>query len=115
MHLGGIMSSATKRFIADLAERAGKVFIYAYLASWVSRGVEYDTLFTQDNAEAGVVGAQPGGLSGHRPTRRLERLRQSSPGERGSPAVRPITLVEFLLAAILLTLIVVAVSDSITF
>jgi hypothetical protein len=29
--------------------------------------------------------------------------------------VRPITLVEFLLAAILLTLIVVAVSDSITF
>jgi hypothetical protein len=56
MHLGGIMSSATKRFIADLAERAGKVFIYAYLASWVSRGVEYDTLFTQDNAEAGVVG-----------------------------------------------------------
>jgi hypothetical protein len=55
MHLGGIMSSATKRFIADLAERAGKVFIYAYLASWVSRGVEYDTLFTQDNVSVGIA------------------------------------------------------------
>ena len=49
------MKNSTKRFIADTAERAIKVFCYGAFGSWVSRGMDYDTLFTRNNWEAGVV------------------------------------------------------------
>lgn len=51
------MTNRTRKFLLDVAERAAKVFVYAYLACWVGTGgTQFDTLFTEDNLEAGVVG-----------------------------------------------------------
>lgn len=40
----------------DVAERAVKVFLFAYFARWFEAGREFDVLFTRDNFEAGVIG-----------------------------------------------------------
>lgn len=61
------MREATRKFLLDLLERAGKTFIQTYLATWVllsaiGEGVgagnadAFDTLFTLNNVKAGVVG-----------------------------------------------------------
>ncbi len=62
------MSDKTKRFLADLGERAGKTFAQFYLGSWLlAAGLlntdfdtpnagAYDLLFTLNNVKAGVVG-----------------------------------------------------------
>jgi hypothetical protein len=61
------MSDATKKFLKDLAERAGKTFVQGYLAFWlltsglgdtpaeVPTASGFDTLFTMDNVKAGAV------------------------------------------------------------
>ena len=40
----------------DVAERAIKVFAFAYMSAWWVAGKSFDVLFTQTNVEAGVVG-----------------------------------------------------------
>lgn len=40
----------------DVAERGIKTFMFTYLSAWVTTDIAFDTLFTQHNVEAGVVG-----------------------------------------------------------
>jgi hypothetical protein len=61
------MSPAMKKFMKDLAERAGKTFLQAYLAFWLLQAGlggtpaeqpgsdAFGLLFTMDNVKAGVV------------------------------------------------------------
>lgn len=49
--------NASKRWLLDALERAGRTFGQAYLAAWVALGdLSYETLFTVTNLKAGVVG-----------------------------------------------------------
>lgn len=51
------MSATTKRWLLDTLERAGRTFLQAYFAVWLTVGsAEYETLFTVTNLKAGVVG-----------------------------------------------------------
>lgn len=60
------MNPAMRKFAKDVAERAAKTFVQAYLAFWLMRAGlagdtvpdadAFDVLFTLDNAKAGVVG-----------------------------------------------------------
>jgi hypothetical protein len=46
-----------QRWALDTLERAAKTFVQAYLSVWIAiGGTSFDTLFTRDNLEAGVVG-----------------------------------------------------------
>jgi hypothetical protein len=42
-------------FFRDVAERAGRTFIQAYLAVWIANGASFDGLTDMGNAEAGAV------------------------------------------------------------
>jgi hypothetical protein len=44
------------KFAKDVAERAARTFLQAYLSIWLVNGGGYDELFTSDNLKAGVVG-----------------------------------------------------------
>lgn len=53
------MTVFSQDFVAKTAERMGKTFLQFYLGNWMyfsHQAVEYATLFTWDNAKAGVVG-----------------------------------------------------------
>ncbi len=51
------MSPSLRRWALDTAERAAMTFAQAYLAVWVAvGGATYNTLFTVNNVQAGVVG-----------------------------------------------------------
>jgi hypothetical protein len=50
--------SSTRRYWADLGERAGKSFVQGFLALWFlnpAKPVEFDTLFSLSNLKAGVA------------------------------------------------------------
>lgn len=51
------MNPDLRRWALDTAERSLKTFAQAYFAVWIAvGGAAFDTLFTRDNLEAGVVG-----------------------------------------------------------
>lgn len=43
------------KFVKDIAERAVKTFIQAYLAAWVVAGSDFDALTDTANLKIGVV------------------------------------------------------------
>jgi hypothetical protein len=43
------------KFIKDIAERAVKTFVQAYLAAWVVAGSDFDALTDVANVKIGVV------------------------------------------------------------
>lgn len=45
----------TTKFIKDIAERAGKTFLQAYLGAWVATGANPDDLAKADNLKIGVA------------------------------------------------------------
>ena len=52
------MSDAAKEWLKDKSVKAAKTFVQGYGAAWITfGGTEFDTLFTVDNAKAGVVAA----------------------------------------------------------
>jgi hypothetical protein len=50
------VTAATKRWLADSAERAGRTAVQSYLAVWVAGTPDFDHLFTRSNLEGAVVG-----------------------------------------------------------
>lgn len=50
------MTSTTKRWLADSAERAARTAVQAYFAVWVAGTPDFDHLFTRSNLEGAVVG-----------------------------------------------------------
>jgi hypothetical protein len=43
------------RFVKELAERAARTFIQAYLSIWMVSGTDFDSLFQKENWQAGIV------------------------------------------------------------
>lgn len=45
----------SQQFIKEVAERAGRTFLQAYLSIWLVAGATFDELVDVDNLKAGVV------------------------------------------------------------